>query len=228
MLFGIKLLLSSWFSLRQHTDTQECCFPSRSCADKEEKYWDRRSAHYDMTLHVCARCVVGTAVQEEGDGWGEASGAGRDLAGHSQDFLMRCGCSDSWWKIFMQPQATKKQLQPSLWLCHQIRTMWRILDCREEFGWSAQSHTARETISVYFQQIMFHQTKPGLQITIILMIHVSTDYSLHSSAVVFVHKTVKMFLRVQDDVIKRLQDIQDRQRGRITSNNSSIIKILHN
>lgn len=80
--------------------TIRCCFPCRTCDNgwkSTDALWDKRSAPNSFVrwcYYVCAHALSsGSEVrEEERDCWSELHGAGWDL-GHSQDFLLGCGCS---------------------------------------------------------------------------------------------------------------------------------------
>lgn len=140
MLFGMNLQnpsrtvthsLSSLFSLQQYNYThcrpQEhslcrkgnstipCCFPCCTCDNGMEKYWHswRQRSSPNTFVRWCymlAQVLLsGSGAKEEKDSGSELHGAGWDL-GHSQDFLMGCGCSDSRCKN-LYPAATKLNRQ---------------------------------------------------------------------------------------------------------------------
>lgn len=100
---------------RKGNGTIQCCFPCCTCDNGMEKYWhsQRQRSDPNKFLRWCYKLaqalLSGSSAKEEKDCGSESHGAGWDL-GHSQDFLMGCGCSDSWCK-HLYPATTELNRQ---------------------------------------------------------------------------------------------------------------------
>lgn len=100
---------------RKGNNTIQCCFPCCTCDNGMEKYWHWRRQRsgrntFVRWCYMLAQALLsGNGAKEERDSESELHGAGWDL-GHSRDFLMGCGWSDSWCKN-LYPATTKLNRQ---------------------------------------------------------------------------------------------------------------------